>query len=138
MIYNLVFEGCELKLTSSSGGTRNHIPQSIGLLLACRSIYSEVIDIYYNSLSIETPLLCVFTAWAQKVCVNRTQQIAKLSLWVPETEVYLTLSPRNFDHPAARKIVRDAVNGLHQQGVLISAEKFALEIRGFRRGVATT
>jgi hypothetical protein len=67
IIYCMAFEGCvfEVELVNYARS-----PESAGLLLACKQTFSEVINIYYSNVTIESRSVLAITHWPDTYLVN--------------------------------------------------------------------
>ena len=82
MIYKQVFKGCVLRLERRKKAS----PESIGLLLTCKQLSVEAIDVYYRNVVIEVDrFFADLDIWVCQVPLRYLKQIPKIKLVLIES-----------------------------------------------------
>ena len=77
MIYEMAFQDCVVKVNAKG---KSSLPESIGLLLACKQTSSEALIIYYSSTTAESRHLKGPMEWAERLPHEYFRQIPQIRL----------------------------------------------------------
>jgi 1-acyl-sn-glycerol-3-phosphate acyltransferase len=127
LIYDIALAGTILKLDYDSPKPS---PESLGLLLACKQMYTETIDVYYRHVIVATQFPETFTHWAQQIPRERLQQIPGVQFKCTLSDHSLYLHSKFSMTNLTRTFFRRTLPTLQRLGIELDSKEFTAEITG--------